>query len=333
MIQSRSDVIDNLKAIGIVLIVFGHTYGIPTSLRYLAFSFHVPLFFFVSGFLMNENRISAPIRLQASFIARRLLKPYIIFFLISYAYWLITRDIGDRALKFEHIQWWEPLSSFFTGAGEDLFFNMPLWFFPSLICATMFYFLLRKFLSSTFSAIVATTGLLLLVMNWNNSVSRLPFGLDTGIIGTGFFAMGFYMKRYKKVIERRPQSFSVIMVGVVMLWVAGVTWCGKFDLNKMEFGREPFLYVPIVLLGILVALFLAKALPRHSVLTWLSTNTLLIFSLHALILNFIVGLGKLSGITSQGFEYTLLFSMFQAITTLWICYLIQNLVQVVQRKN
>lgn len=44
--------IDALKGFGIMLVVFAH-YSLPVALDTYIFSFHMPLFFFISGFLLN----------------------------------------------------------------------------------------------------------------------------------------------------------------------------------------------------------------------------------------------------------------------------------------
>ena len=53
----RNLIIDTTKAYGIVLVVIGHAPGIPELLISLIYSFHMPLFFFISGYLLSSNRL------------------------------------------------------------------------------------------------------------------------------------------------------------------------------------------------------------------------------------------------------------------------------------
>ena len=92
--RSRSDV-DWLRAFGIFLVVWGHSLGIPDSVHQAIFSFHMPLFFFLSGLLLLK-------RLEFSFppyvkqCARSLLRPYFFFAIIGYLYWFfIARRFGS----------------------------------------------------------------------------------------------------------------------------------------------------------------------------------------------------------------------------------------------
>ena len=45
---------DLLKGVGILLVILGHI-EIPHSLKTVIYSFHMPLFFFVSGCFFNEK--------------------------------------------------------------------------------------------------------------------------------------------------------------------------------------------------------------------------------------------------------------------------------------
>src|SRR4051794_26860773 len=98
--SGRFDFIDAAKAIGIVLVVLGHAPGAPSGVVTLIYSLHMPLFFFLSGFLLSPARADAPLRTTIVRTGRALLVPYAFFFTVSLVYWLATRDLGARAAKF-----------------------------------------------------------------------------------------------------------------------------------------------------------------------------------------------------------------------------------------
>jgi fucose 4-O-acetylase-like acetyltransferase len=54
-ITNRINWIDIAKGIGIFLVVLGHT-GIPVKLSYWIYSFHMPLFFFISGMCFDISK-------------------------------------------------------------------------------------------------------------------------------------------------------------------------------------------------------------------------------------------------------------------------------------
>src|SRR5438105_3842867 len=129
----RYGFIDNAKAIGIVLVVLGHSRGLPDSLLRLIFSFHVPLFFFISGFLVKAGKLDASISSNTKKILRTLAIPYVLFFSLAYVYWLATRNVGAKALLYAGQEWYAAIAGLFTGLESDLFVDPPLWFFPCLI--------------------------------------------------------------------------------------------------------------------------------------------------------------------------------------------------------
>ena len=52
--KKRIEWIDAVKGLGIILVILGHM-TIPQMVRRFIFSFHMPLFFFVSGYLFKNN--------------------------------------------------------------------------------------------------------------------------------------------------------------------------------------------------------------------------------------------------------------------------------------
>ena len=52
----RHNYIDICKAIGIILVILGHTYQIPDILLSIIYSFHMPMFFMLSGLLYNREK-------------------------------------------------------------------------------------------------------------------------------------------------------------------------------------------------------------------------------------------------------------------------------------
>jgi fucose 4-O-acetylase-like acetyltransferase len=76
--------IDFAKAIGIWLVILGHMPLLP-NLKNIIYSFHMPLFFFISGFLEKNNGIKYAI--YNGF--QKLIVPYISYNCIFYIYWLV----------------------------------------------------------------------------------------------------------------------------------------------------------------------------------------------------------------------------------------------------
>lgn len=122
----RIDWIDLTKGIAIFLMVCGHT-SIPLSISNWIWSFHMPLFFIISGILFNATKYPN-FNLFIKKRGKTLIIPYIIFSLIT----LLT--IHDQTLKEWLYKGW------INGCA--------LWFIPVLFfCRNffLFHYSLHKF--------------------------------------------------------------------------------------------------------------------------------------------------------------------------------------------
>lgn len=154
--RARDPRIDATKAIAILLVVFCHAKGVPHGMTLFAYSFHVPLFFLVSGWLAagyasRDTGLTQTIAKQA----RSLLLPYVTFYLLGYAYWLLTRNIGEKAARWGSHPWWEPMVAMFTGIGPNLYVQPPLWFLPVMLVTLVSYIVLRRRMSPILIAVLA----------------------------------------------------------------------------------------------------------------------------------------------------------------------------------
>ena len=149
--QERLSWVDTAKGLGIILVVFAHIYMGEAGYKFIN-SFHMPLFFFLSGFLFNSARFSTGSQLIKT-RARTLLLPCLSFSLITYAYWLvIERSISGSdfspALAFVNI---------FLAQGGDAYLphNPPLWFLPCLFLTTVAFYYLAKPITNNFHLLLA----------------------------------------------------------------------------------------------------------------------------------------------------------------------------------
>lgn len=307
----RIVLVDQAKALGIVLVVVGHVVVFPRWLLEPIFLFHMPLFFFVSGALHGESRLGMKTATYARDLTHRLLVPYGFFFGIAYVFWLATRDLGSRSAKFREVGWHEPLLAFISGGAMDLVVNPVLWFLPCLaLTAATFQFLRRRFPAWL---VVALSGLtLLLVVPWIAAMPgpqwpfgdpsavdrshRLPWGGDLLPASLFFYAVGHACR---DGLQRDPARLSAVWrlaigVSLASLLVAGRPLFGAVDMNQLFFGRSVVMFVLAAAIGIFATLTLASLLPHRSrVVQWLAGNTLVIFALHSLMFIGISGIGKL----------------------------------------
>jgi acyltransferase len=285
--------VDTMKAIGIVLVVVGHSPGLSPFIKNVIYSFHMPLFFFISGLLLSEQKLSMTYRQNLSLLWKGLGMPYLFFFLLSYLYWLPTHDLAASAAKHAGVSWWEPVMGVLIGNGDALFVNVVLWFFTCLFTTSLIFFWARKHFSATFLLVAFNVMGLIFTLIYDPSWQRLPWGLDNAVVALAFYSTGHFFRRYQAaILEKTPKSVAVTLALVMVAgaaYAAGIN--GEVDLNTLLFGSHRYLFLINAYVGILALFCFSISLPTHAVLQWLSNNTIIIFPLHLLMFSVFTGVG------------------------------------------
>ena len=142
--MKRNPTIDILRGIAIFLVVFGHISHIGWTKTYI-WGFHIPIFFFISGMLFNENKYNSITNFIKSKF-RTLIIPYGIFYLTTFVYWLVieryTRGGVTPASQ---------LIGLFYGTYnlKYMMFNGALWFIPCLFSIELLYYFIAKIKNNT----------------------------------------------------------------------------------------------------------------------------------------------------------------------------------------
>ena len=89
----------------------------PWGIGQWIYSFHIPLFFFISGYLA-KNSYQLPFKAFAKKYARSLVIPYFTLGLAAYGVWLIKEMVHPVSVV-EPIPLWRPLVGMLYGSGAD----------------------------------------------------------------------------------------------------------------------------------------------------------------------------------------------------------------------
>lgn len=287
--------IDATRALAIVLVVLGHAKGIPHAFAVLVYSFHVPLFFFLSGWVGAAHGSARADAATLRKLARTLLVPYVFFFLLGYVYWLLTRNIGEKALRWGDHPWWEPLQGLASGIGPQLYVQPALWFLPALFVTTLAWLWLRQRVSPGWmlllAVIVATAWIA-----WFPALDlRLPFALDVLPVSLCFFAAGALCSAAPWLLPRSSPGNMVALALLALPWLALAWHNGRVDVNMLRFGQSPLLFFVTALLGIFMAMCAARLLQPLAWVQWLGRNTLLVLCTHMLVFFVLSGVASLAG--------------------------------------
>ena len=181
--NKRIEWIDCVKGLGIILVYIGHTY-IP-SVNGLIYSFHMPLFFIISGFLWNDSKYkSMPFRVFITTKFRAYILPYLKIASICFVVWGIIYGL----FRFDSItDYFKQLLDYLYGivivyARRDYMPECsPIWFLVALFFAEMLFYFAKK------TRIISLIVLLSAIVGYGSS----RIGINPFCLGTAFSVMPF----------------------------------------------------------------------------------------------------------------------------------------------
>lgn len=281
--------IDNMKAIGMILVVLGHAKWLGEDAVRFIYSFHMPLFFFISGYLARTIPISMKVNLIA--VAKRLLIPFAFFFLISYILWLPLHFFGSGQAS--QILWYGPIIDFIYSYSTSFHINGVLWFFPSLIVVVLIERLVLCRLHDLVALVISLVLSFFVVFELSSWGIGLIWASDTALVGLFFFVLGKVISKYglftNHLVNFKTATVVGIITGLSLLILLNLSE-NKLDLRSLEFGEIPVFYYVSGILGICFTFCISYLLPPKRILTAIAMSTLTIFPIHLLIFKFLTKL-------------------------------------------
>ncbi|MDD9941564.1 MAG: acyltransferase family protein [Myxococcales bacterium] len=280
--SARIDWVDTAKALGIVAIVVGHDPGLPIPVRDFLYTFHVPLFFFMSGVLVKPEHLRAPFGQHVRRGAGRLLTPYVFFWTISFGLWCAFQSVAGKPPWTQTEVAAEHLVGFVLGTSQGLeAVNGPLWFYTALFTSTLaLYWLARPTAPWVLPAALAALALLQAGVVNALAGQRVPWNLDLLPIATLFYGAGYAERDSLLSRSIRAPVLAVLLVALFATTALVTHANGKVDMSWQFFGRLYWQYLAGSVAGTLMIVALARLLPSSQLARYLSRNSIIIFSIH-----------------------------------------------------
>ena len=286
--QTRLNYIDVCKAFGIILVVLGHTYGIPYTLDLVIVSFHMPLFFIISGYLYDaEKNKKMNFRSFVLKKAKQYLLPYFalagVNFLIQILWRLFyTHETLDTDYFFTKLR-----GIIFCYSDEINLPNCtPIWFLVCLFISLILFWLIMK-LPVKFQLIPIVFGLIInyLVTPYWNDYTSFPWKFPTFLVGLFFIFTGYYFRR---IMELRFHKNKWLITGVASLAISGsiafVVLSDNFIImNENKYGDMfVFFSTSILISSAVVLLFSIFTCKKIGFFNWIGRNTIFIMGFNYL---------------------------------------------------
>lgn len=262
--KERLEYLDLVKGFSIILIVLGHIYRRGGLVSKYIYSFHVPIFFIVTGMLLkykNENNIKKVIinRFKGIMI------PYFIFDFFNIIVYLCL-----NGFTYQNICWNIIDTIILFGRGAT-------WFLPCLFIAEVSFIIIRNVFKNDKVHIMCCL-VCFFIPIFITAPNAIIFVLFRSMIAIGFICFGYY------IFEKQYYKNYIFIILIILFIVLPKN--SDAELYALKFGNV-FLYIVNAIVGSLMLITIFKKLKTNKVLKNIGTNSLIIMGTHQNILNII----------------------------------------------
>ena len=273
--EKRDATIDITKGIGIYLVCLGHTTSNEILLKWL-YSFHMPLFFFLSGIFhsQTENYIE--------FLKKKtkaLLVPYLFFAITLFMFFLlVSKKIGFSAG--ENLSVKENFIGIFIGTEikdlSQVSWGGQLWFLLALfLVANIMYFV--KKLSLKTQILVNILMIIVNIYLTKKLNFKLPWSFLTSLMAFNFYWFGNY---FRKDILNRKNIPNLILASLLIINLIISHLNGKVDMWGNSYGNLIMFFIGAYSGILFLIFFIKKLITNNRFLEYIGKNSLVILAYH-----------------------------------------------------
>ena len=276
-IKKRIIWIDWAKSLCMFLVVLGHCHIQPSQnfITQIIYSFHIPLFFFISGLLCSKSFSKSSVLKDIKYI----IIPYFVFGILQiFFHSLLSRDFSFHFYLLN-------IRSLCIGNDASI---GAIWFLPALfICKQLYYLLLWISKKSFFSHIF--TLILSLFPTYFISLYNLNLMLfaDSALFGLPFYLIGnscsFFLE---KNWHKNTLPIIITSIFLFVLTIILSTYNGFVSLAVCNYGNNILLYYINALTGVAAFIGACLLLKNHCIDFVITTSygTIVTLGIHGNIL-------------------------------------------------
>lgn len=221
--KNRIIEIDLLKGFGILLMIIGHVH-FSDAINHYIYSFHMPLFFIVSGYLYKSSSLSLTKYILKQI--KNLLIPYVFFGAIFTALFIL---LGHP------LQWKSVFMNFYSSNHFPFDWCGAIWFLLAMFWVKIIFEFSIRLLNRKLRLIVWIMILCLGVVVSYSKIS-LPLCLDSAFIGCFLYVIGYGYRKNENVIRGRLNTSKSKICFMILL----VAFSGVGFLNSAVNMRENY---------------------------------------------------------------------------------------------
>lgn len=276
--KERVRYFDIAKGVAIFCIIAGHMRN--TIINNFVFTFHVPIFFLISGYFLKSNR---PFKEFVTKKYNQLIRPYIITCICVIVGVSLSNIIRTHSLEHlvQDVKTWFIASLYGSGTIE---YSSP--FYMKQIGAIWF-------LLASFTAVVIVRYFIEYKHGWlgvvvlayvgykTGQMVWLPLSIQAGMTAAVFVYLGWLSNKHKLFEHPAPHMW---ISGAAIIWLFGILFCGKLYVVRNHFENGLFDIV-VAVAGSYLVIVICQIIDKQTkylanLLEFYGKNTLTILCMH-----------------------------------------------------
>lgn len=280
--------IDQLRGLAFFLVILGHV-GIDKSTQSLIYSFHMPLFFIISGITISQSKLIHSTYLQLVKKAfKQLLIPCFWMQFLILPLWLVYYRVlnhSTTSVKEVLIGILYENSAVYKNPSSNLWFVIAL-FFANLLFASIYK------LSKGNYQIITLFVISCAILGYTEKGINLPWRINVALTAVVFLYIGHIfmvlLPRFSTIFNK----LHILTKILIYISLPLVGWClwkenGRVSFNVNKFGHSLILFYLTALVFSLFVILIVMKLPHIKPLQYIGQNTFLYLSIHFIVIQFL----------------------------------------------
>ena len=275
--------IDICKGITIFLVVLGHMSGIPSILRSIIFSFHMPIFFLLNGYLIRHYRIKDTFTRSL----KTLIKPYVITCIVEALLSGFSAPDFSTAGKL----FLTGLDNMVVGMGKTSTAFQKygsvwlVWFVICLFAARLIYVAIRNIPCSRLVQNLVIVSVACIGCYIGEKIAFLPWSLDVSMVAIVFIAVGDSLSHWQ-IKKEQIVLGTIVALGI---WIVLLGQGAQLELAVRKYPLGVICFI-CALAGSFITIMVSKMIERtpvfSSIWAWMGKNSMIILAVHCLEMRF-----------------------------------------------
>ena len=288
--KERIFAFDAAKAIGIFFIVIGHVFHDQGIYAQYVYSFHVPLFFFLTGVTFSRGKNGF-----WKFLIQKLTRLLVPFYIFAAVSWGVYAILGKFVSSFAEKAIDSSVSTIIIGTLKGYCAaNTPLWFLPCLFLELLFLYAItfiidriaskRRLSYALFGvSIIAAIVIQYVIYKFSLFPTKAPiFKADVSVAMLPFSLSGVLFSKFAAQNQktlRKPYIFILSLLCVAAGGFSALKLNVLVGYQSSEYGRILIFYLS-AFMSVLGFTLLCFFIPKLKVISYIGSNTMPILLMH-----------------------------------------------------